>query len=300
MECLKPNKGHYLPDGTHKFGPSRNGHETEHDIPCGYCDVCRTQKAKLRGFKSFTNTLFTESNMFLTLTHSDKTVAKTPSGLLTLEKDIIPKFVKRLRKFINGKKKISDPTYHKIGVLYCGEYGDDLRPHYHLIIFNYQFDDQYYWRTTPKGHFQYRSDKLENIWTAGHAEIGEVTPASCTYVASYIYKKQYGNNAKDHYKDRKPEFVVTPKRNFVTGREFIRQNIDTIAQQGCFKTIEGHSIGIDTNTLNWIKSKTGLNNPEAYKKIKLVKESFNITKLTKEQKYAKELTLAKLKDLHGR
>lgn len=294
MECLKPKKGHYLPDGTHQFGPSRNGHENEHDIPCGYCDVCLTNKAKLRGFKTFTNSLYIQASMFITLTHSDETLPRTQSGLPTLDKTLVPDFIKKLRFHINGRKKITDPDYKRIGVVYCGEYGDkDQRPHYHLIIFGYEFDDQRYWRTTKKGYPQYRSAKLDALWGLGNAEIGEVTPASCTYVASYIYKKQYGEKAKEHYQDRIPEYVVTPKKNFVIGREFIKNNIKHIAEQGCFKTIEGYSIGIDKHTLNWIEKEY----PEEALKIKLLKESYDIQKMSKQQKEAKELTLLKRKEL---
>lgn len=289
MQCLSPNKGHYKPDGTHKFGPSPTGHETEHDIPCGYCDICRTNKAKLRGFKSFTNTLYTESNMFLTLTYG-KHYPITPSGLATLDKSAVPRFIKRLRKYI--KKTSPDIT---IGVLYNGEYGDekDARPHYHIIIYNYSFPDQYYWRTTPKGYPQNRSKILETLWPYGHAEIGTVTAASATYVSSYIYKKQYGKNKKEHYKDRVEEYVVTPKRNYVTGREFIRKNIDNIANHGCFKTIEGHSIGIDKHTMNWIEKEF----PEHALKIKLQKESFTVRKATKQQLEATKKHLEAKKQL---
>lgn len=321
MECLEPNKGHYLPDGTHKFGPSRNGHENEHDLPCGYCDNCRTNKAKLKGFKSFTNSLFTENNCFLTLTYG-KYFPITPSGKPTLDKTAVPRFIKRLRKLIHKeqiqnlgsgdlkkgkqiyktlskrqKKELHAPA--QIGVLYCGEYGsveNTEHPHYHIIIFNYDFDDKTHWRYTKKGNETFRSEKLEKLWPFGFSELGTVTAASCTYVASYIYKKQYGEKAKAHYGDKIPEYVVTPKKNFVTGRQFIRKNIDTIAEQGCFKTIEGHAIGIDTHTLQWIQKEF----PEHYLKIKLAKESFNIQKLTKQQKEATQLHITKRKELYAR
>ena len=228
--------------------------------------------------------------MFLTLTLSDEHLTYTPSGLTTLNKKDVPLFIKRLRKYIQN----TCPT--KIGALYNGEYGNEKegnRPHYHAIIYNFNFDDAKYIGDSKSGYPQYRSPTLDKLWGKGIATIGTVTAASCTYVASYIYKKQYGLNKKEHYKDRIPEYVVPPKRNFVTGREFIRQNIDTIAQQGTFKTIEGYTIGIDTHTLNWIESW----NPEAAKKIKKIKGDFYKVPLTNEQRKTKQAHLDAKKQL---
>lgn len=288
MQCLKPNKGYYNSNGQHVFGTSPTGHEQEHDIPCGYCEPCRTNKAKLRGFKSFTNSLYVEHAMFITLTYG-QFCPITPNYSYTLDKTAIPRFVKRLRKHVE-----TESPGTKIGVLYCGEYGDqDDRPHYHLIIFNYNFTDRYHWRKTKKGHDLDRSPSLEKLWTHGFSEIGSVTAASCTYVATYIYKKKYGKNAQDFYGDREPEYVVTPKKNFVVGREFIRQNIDSITTHGCFKTIEGYSIGIDTHTMKWIETEY----PEHALKIKLQKESYDLRKMDKKELYAWELTQAQHNEL---
>ena len=40
------------------------------------------------------------------------------------------------------------------------------RPHYHLIIFNHSFTDQYEWKTRQQnnGHPLYRSPSLEKLW----------------------------------------------------------------------------------------------------------------------------------------
>lgn len=293
MQCLKPNKGYYKEDGTHVFGKSITGHEREHDIPCGYCQPCRTAKAKLRGFKSFTNTLYAKGSMFLTLTYG-AFAPITPNYSLTLDKSIIPRFIKRLRKYIQTESRRLGVDIPRIGVLYCGEYGDkDERPHYHVIIYNYKFNDLQPWRKSKSGHQCFRSLILEKLWPYGHSEIGTVTAASCTYVATYIYKKQYGKNKEKHYGDRVPEYVVTPKRNFVSGREYIRNNIESLTQHGCFKTIEGYSIGIDTHTMDWISQEF----PEHAKKIKLAKESFELNQMDKKELMAWELTNAKKQEL---
>lgn len=301
MQCLKPNKGYYDSNGKHHFGKSPTGHEHEHDLPCGYCETCRRNKAKLRGFKSYATSLTVERSCFLTLTYG-KFAPTTPTGQLTLDKTIIPRFLKRLRHQIfddklkeigngsikNGRRIFRTWTEEqkqklhesiKIGITYCGEYGEDLRPHYHLIIYNYDFQkDQFYWRKSKKGYPCYRSPLLETLWPYGHSEIGTVTPASATYVASYIYKKQYGKNAMK-YGDKIPEYIVTPKRNFVSGRDFIRKHIDSISHHGYFRTIDGNCIGIDTHTLQWIEKEF----PEHALKIKLAKQNFDLQNLNKQQ-----------------
>ena len=74
-----------------------------------------------------------------------------------------------------------------------GEYGTkSQRPHYHCILFGYDFPDKIHWRTTRAGHECYRSPLLEKIWTFGHSEIGALTPQSAGYTAQYVTKKVTG------------------------------------------------------------------------------------------------------------
>lgn len=100
----------------------------------------------------------------------------------------------------------------------CGEYGEKCaicgknrkectcktfikalgRPHYHAIIFGYEFPDKTYWR--KKNDFIiYRSEELEQVWTKGNSEIGTATFESAAYVARYITKKVTGDGATNHY-----------------------------------------------------------------------------------------------------
>lgn len=82
----------------------------------------------------------------------------------------------------------------------CGEYGEKLgRPHYHYLIFGYDFEDKKYLKKSNSGEALYTSETLNQIWPYGHAWIGDVTYESCAYVASYVMKKITGDKADEHY-----------------------------------------------------------------------------------------------------
>lgn len=104
----------------------------------------------------------------------------------------------------------------------CGEYGKKLtHPHYHYLLFGYNFPDRRYHKTSESGEKLYRSATLEKLWPFGHAWIGEVTYESCAYVASYIAKKYTGEKAWEHYRRTDeagndywlmPEFALMSRR----------------------------------------------------------------------------------------
>ena len=88
----------------------------------------------------------------------------------------------------------------KVRVFYCGEYGDKLgRPHYHAVLFNFDFKDKVYWRTVNDCKY-YTSPSLSELWPFGHSTIGAVTFESAAYVARYTTKKITGKDAEAHYK----------------------------------------------------------------------------------------------------
>ena len=88
---------------------------------------------------------------------------------------------------------------------YCGEYGGQtFRPHYHELVFNFDFSDREYWKTV-NGIKYYTSKSLQELWPYGFSTIGSVTFNSAAYVARYSLKKVYGNKADDHYRRICPE-----------------------------------------------------------------------------------------------
>jgi hypothetical protein len=123
-------------------------------------------------------------NSFITLTYGDEHL-KSP---LLLYSDF-QKFVKKLRH------KQADP----IGVFVTGEYGEiNKRPHWHAILFNYDFPDLKPLRTNERGDRLFTSGTLNELWPQGLSEIGSVTFESAGYVARYAAKKLCHGKDSEH------------------------------------------------------------------------------------------------------
>lgn len=98
---------------------------------------------------------------------------------------------------------VLDPL--RIRYFLCGEYGGQhLRPHYHAIIFGFDFPDRTPWRITSSGAPSFRSALLERTWTLGNCEVGTLTPESAGYVAGYSVKKINGEASAEHYRRMNP------------------------------------------------------------------------------------------------
>ena len=91
----------------------------------------------------------------------------------------------------------------------CGEYGDDNgqlgRPHYHALLFGFDFTDKTLWEE-KKGKKYYRSKSLEKAWPFGYSNITDVNFKTAAYVARYVMKKITGDIAEDHY--QKPDIYT--------------------------------------------------------------------------------------------
>lgn len=128
-----------------------------------------------------------EENCFLTLTYNNENLPK--NGSLNLKHFQL--FMKRLRKKIEPRK---------IKFYHCGEYGDKTyRPHYHAIIFGYDFPDKKHHKNSPTGEKIYISKELDKLWEKGHCTVGNATFESAGYVARYILKKVTGKDQASHY-----------------------------------------------------------------------------------------------------
>lgn len=110
-------------------------------------------------------------------------------------------FMKRLLSRLREKGPIKPVRF-----MMCGEYGEKLgRPHYHYIIFGYDFPDKYYYKKSRTGYNLYRSAFLEEIWPHGHADIGECSFETIAYVARYVTKKITGEMGDAHYRREFPD-----------------------------------------------------------------------------------------------
>lgn len=207
-------------------------------VPCGKCLGCQTDRAKEWAIRAVHESKKHHHNSFLTLTFQDEFLPSNGS----ISKRDVQLFMKKLRFGIYPKK---------ISYMACGEYGGILgRPHYHALIFGYDFPDKKELKQS-NGKILYNSLELENYWPWGHNFIGDVTYQSAAYVARYTTKKILGPEAEEHYKRVntqtgeitaiEPEFLLT-SRNPAIGRNWV-ENYHLDLQKG-FITNEGAKIGI--------------------------------------------------------
>jgi len=92
----------------------------------------------------------------------------------------------------------------------CGEYGDEnLRPHYHALIFGHNFSDKKFFRKTDTGHNLYTSDILDNLWTHGFCNIGEVTFETAMFGLSPYHRVDM---VTGEYFEVEPEYNTMSRR----------------------------------------------------------------------------------------
>jgi len=179
-------------------------------VPCGQCVGCRLDYSRQWAARCMCEYMsYKERGLpacFITLTYQDADLPRSnETGFPTLCKRDFVLFMKRLRKEVK----------QKIRFFACGEYGSTTeRPHYHAIIYGYDFgDDRYVFGWNFRRDLFYRSPLLERLWPSGNSLIGSVSYDSCCYVARYLLKKQKGAGAAVYTeKDIVPEFVTMSRR----------------------------------------------------------------------------------------
>lgn len=205
-------------------------------VPCGQCIGCRLDRAKDWGVRISLEAKMHDRNSFLTLTYSDENL---PAGGSLVVRDL-QLFIKRFREEIRRQDKREKRNHAtKIRYYACGEYGEKLaRPHYHLVIFGYDFEDKILWRKSPSGYDLFRSPQLEKLWPYGHSEIGSVSANSGGYVARYVLKKITGSAAENHYSRVDPvsgeRWSVLPEFALMSSRPGIARGWYDAFRNDCF------------------------------------------------------------------
>lgn len=257
MPCIKPLKmwwtGKYTANGKREFSfkelplqhPYANHPPVE--VPCKQCIHCRLMKSKETALRSQHEITSFKKNCFITLTVSNEYIDEIfPNG--SLDHRPFQLFAKRLRKKFQGFEYVEHPitkeSINPIRILMCGEYGEETnRPHYHAILYNFDFDDKVAWKNN-NGIILYNSPSLSKLWKYGHAVIGEANFETSAYIARYVTKKKNGKEADGyldddgnyvlpHYCDpetgllKKPEYIVFPS-SYGLGRIYYEQNKDRI------------------------------------------------------------------------
>lgn len=144
-------------------------------LPCGKCAACKLEKSRQWAVRIMHEAQFHTENCFITLTYAPDYL---PSDSKLVKSDV-QKFIKRLRK--RHPERV-------IRYYFVGEYGrKHHRPHYHAIIFGYDFSDKTL-LFMSNGLPVYRSKELETLWSFGISSIGSLSFESAAYVARYILK----------------------------------------------------------------------------------------------------------------
>jgi hypothetical protein len=179
----------------------RYGKDSVLALPCGKCLPCRLNHAKEWAVRCVLESLDYENNYFLTLTYDDDHLPEDGR----LHRSDVQKFLKRFRHHFGNVRYFG-----------CGEYGSkNKRPHYHLILFGADIPD-----LKAIGSNLFESKKLAEIWPFGFHYIGDVSYASCNYVAKYTTKKIFGDDSSD-------EFLMC-STNPGIGYSWIRQHLQKV------------------------------------------------------------------------
>lgn len=191
-------------------------------LPCGQCRYCRLEHSRQWAIRAMHEASLYPQNSFITLTYDNEHLPKNGS----LDYEAPQKFLKRLRKSTNTKIR----SYG------CAEYGEKLsRPHYHLCLFNYDFNDKKHWQTNNDNKL-YISEQLSRLWPYGFSTIGDLTFETAAYVARYVTKKITGRMSDSHYETLNPlsgeisnllpERSISVSRMPGLGRPWLEKNRD--------------------------------------------------------------------------
>ena len=218
MACFRPNRSFIGPkrsDGKVNVVWKRPNTKRQEELylPCGKCVGCKEETARQWMSRIMHEAEMYEQNAFITLTYNEENLPK--DGSLKLEHYQL--FQRRLRK-LEGRQ---------VRYYHVGEYGSKYkRPHYHSILFNYDFDDKVLF-SEKDGKRLYTSEKLASLWPLGNHLIGDVTYGSASYVARYVLKKIKGEARIEGDNRRKPEYSTMSRRPGI-GYEYFKKYKDDI------------------------------------------------------------------------
>jgi len=168
-------KGTHNPDlSSLRALEGRYGHGSIIPLPCGKCLACKVNYSRDWSIRCLLEASLHKNNYFVTFTYDDEHLPVDRR----LNPDDMTNFIKRLRNNLEG-----------VRYFYCGEYGSTtFRPHYHAILFNCDIPDLKFIGNRDGNPF-YESKFLRDLWQLGNIQVGEVTLATCEYVARYVIKK---------------------------------------------------------------------------------------------------------------
>lgn len=178
MRCLQP-----VPIRNTQYMSDHSNSSTFYClVPCGKCANCLRNRSNQWTFRLEKELDASVCALFVTLTydddhlplvHPDGSFSRFPDFEYSAPADVhvsvcrrdVQLFLKRLRK----------TTHLPVRYFLTSEYGEHFgRPHYHMILFNY--DKSF--------------EMVESCWKNGFVRCGSVTPASIRYVSKYFVTPQ--------------------------------------------------------------------------------------------------------------
>jgi len=260
-------------------------------VPCGQCNGCRLGRSKEWALRCIHEALGYDNNCVITLTIAPEHISNENRDCMhcpiykrhgercgpgSLCKKDYQDFMKRLRKRFQGKQPNydGDRVHYPIRYFMCGEYGDKYgRPHFHACLFNFDFDDRYFWKRSKSGARLYRSETLESLWTIGNAEIGELNWSSAAYIARYCTKKVNGEAAAHYYLRANPDtgefYYIEPEYIAMSRRPGVGYNWLTENSHDCYpKDFLTHD-GIKYKIPTFYDKKTHESDPDLIDRLKV-------------------------------
>lgn len=233
-------------------------------VPCGQCIGCRLERSRQWAMRCVHEAGLWKRNCFITLTYRDEDIPAKHS----LSVEDYQKFMKRFRKAHKGHQALPDGS-RPIRFFHCGEYGSKTqRPHYHAILFNFDFPDKRLFKTV-NGCRVYTSKILEDLWGKGFCTVGEMTFESAAYVARYVLKKVTGSAAADHYAGRRPDYVTMSRCPGIASRWYDAYKHDVYCDEGDFIVQRGRKM----KPPRFYDSRLRLDSPEVYEYIKRARKA---------------------------
>lgn len=182
-------------------------------IPCKNCIGCRLDYSRDWANRGYLESKLHKQNFFITLTYDDEHMftneyVETSEGITyannglwngTLVSKDLQDFIKRLRRHMEYHYQNTDISY-----MACGEYGEqNLRPHYHLIMFNLNLPAESFYNSRIINNECYWQNKIiEKCWNKGISNISDASWNNIAYTARYITKKINGKGSEDEYAQR--------------------------------------------------------------------------------------------------
>ncbi|QCQ84933.1 replication initiator protein [Blackfly microvirus SF02] len=199
-------------------------------LPCGACPGCKLERSRQWGIRCMHENRMHKNSCFITLTYRNETL---PSNGSLVKRDLVL-FHKRFHNRLLRERGFGIRYYA------CGEYGTThKRPHYHSLIFGYDFADKLLYSRNRRDEPIYSSRLLDEIWGLGDCKLGEVTFDSACYVARYcmetVSKKEreaghyvvYDSDGLVH--ERVPEFQMMSRVPGIGSTYFDRYKSEIMA-----------------------------------------------------------------------